>query len=110
MVSDVGLPSPFAERVLDLVAQIPEGKAVSYGDVAAMLGTGGPRQVGQTMARFGSGVPWWRVVRADGSPAPAVAREALARLRADDTPLVPTGDRIDWSRARWKGPSRRRTV
>lgn len=103
-MSDVGLPSPFAEQVLDLVAQIPAGKAVSYGDVAAMLGHGGPRQVGQTMARFGSGVPWWRVVRADGTPAPAVAGEALARLREDDTPLTAAGDRIDWPRARWSGP------
>lgn len=99
-----GIPSPFAEDVLDLVAQIPQGQAVSYGDVAALIGRGGPRQVGQTMATFGGGVPWWRVLRADGTPAPAIADEALARLREDQTPMRPSGDRVDWSRARWLGP------
>jgi len=103
-VSEEGLPSPYAEQVLDLVAQIPRGRALSYGDVAAILGSGGPRQVGHTMARFGSGVPWWRVVRADGSPAETVTREALERLRADETPMRPAGDRVDWKVARWEGP------
>ena len=96
-----GLPSPFAEEVLDLVAQIPVGRAMSYGDVARAVGSGGPRQVGQTMARFGSGVPWWRVVRADGTPAPQVALEALRRLRSEGAPLKPAGDRVDWRTARW---------
>jgi len=103
-VRQEGIPSLYAEQVLDLVAQIPKGRALSYGDVAALLGHGGPRQVGQTMARFGSGVPWWRVVRADGSPAPMVADEALRRMRAERMPLRPAGDRVDWSRARWAGP------
>ena len=98
---DARLPTPFAEDVLDLVAQIPRGRAMSYGDVAAALGAGGPRQVGHTMSQFGSGVPWWRVVRADGTPADAVAEEALRRLRRDKTPFNAAGDRVDWSRARW---------
>ena len=97
-----GLPTPFAEEVLDLVARIPRGRAMSYGDVAAVLGSGGPRQVGRTMSQFGSGVPWWRVIRADGTPAEAVADEALRRLRRDRTPLTAAGDRVDWSRARWR--------
>lgn len=99
-----GVPSPFAEQVLDLVAQIPAGRALSYGDVAALVGRGGPRQVGQTMARFGGGVPWWRVLRADGTPAVVVAEEALVRLRREGTPLRASGDRVDWDLARWPGP------
>ena len=62
-----GLPTPFAESVLDLVEQIPPGRVMAYGDVAMVLG-GGARAVGTVMARFGSGVPWHRVIRSDGSP------------------------------------------
>ena len=102
-MAEVGLPSPFAEAVLDLVAGIPKGKAVAYGQIAEMLGEGGPRQVAHTMSHFGSGVPWWRVVRADGTPAPEVREEALRRLARDRTPLNGSGDRVDWSRARWRG-------
>jgi alkylated DNA nucleotide flippase Atl1 len=100
-VAHAGLPTPFAEDVLDLVARIPAGRAMAYGDVARALGAGGPRQVGHTMARFGSGVPWWRVVRADGTPAPQVADEALRRLRRERTPMRAAGTRVDLTRARW---------
>lgn len=57
----------YAELVLSLVEQIPPGQVATYGDIAEMVGRGGPRQVGHVMARFGGGVPWWRVVRAAGS-------------------------------------------
>lgn len=97
-----GLPTVFAEQVLDVVAAIPPGCAVAYGDVARILGRGGPRQVGTVLARFGDGVPWWRVVRADGSPAPGLAAEAVARLRAERTPLTADATRVDLSRARWQ--------
>lgn len=100
------MPSPYAERVLDLVARVPAGRVVSYGDVADLLGEGGPRQVGRVLARYGGGVPWWRVLRADGSPAPGLQRRALGALRADGTPMRPPGDRVDMAVARWAGPSR----
>ena len=100
-----GLPTPFAERVLDLVEGVPPGRVVAYGDVAALLGEGGARQVGRVMALWGGGVPWWRVVRADGSPAPGHEEEALRRLVADGTPLRSAGTRVDLRAARWAGPS-----
>lgn len=59
-----------SSRVLDLVDQVPAGRVVSYGDLAASCGTG-PRQVGRIMARYGQLTCWWRVVRADGSSAVA---------------------------------------
>jgi len=89
--------------VLDLVASIPPGRAASYGDVARAVGAGGPRQVGRTMALFGEGVPWWRVVRADGTAAPEVAVEARQRWAAEAMPLTRDRQRVDWSRARWHG-------
>ena len=99
-------PSPFAERVLDVVAAVPAGSVVTYGDVAEMLGEGGPRQVGHVLSRYGGGVPWHRVVRADGTPAPALAEEALRRLVAEGVPLRGADraarDRVDLAAARWQ--------
>ena len=46
------------------------------------------------MARWGGGVPWWRVVRVSGMPATGHEREALRRLRAEGTPLVADGSRV----------------
>ena len=51
----------FAARVLDVVEAIPPGQVMSYGDIAELLGRGGPRQVGRVMSTSGGGVPWWRV-------------------------------------------------
>jgi alkylated DNA nucleotide flippase Atl1 len=99
VVSD-GLPTPYDERVLDLVAALPAGRAVSYGDVAETLAEGGPRQVGRTLGRFGSGVPWWRVVRADGSAAPGLEVEARRRWAAEAMPRTRDGRRIDLAVAR----------
>lgn len=96
-------PTVFAEAVLDLVERIPAGRVMTYGDVAEYLGAGGPRSVGRVMARFGGGVPWWRVIRADGRPLPGYEDEAAAHYHAERTPLVPSGARVDMTRARWDG-------
>lgn len=96
-----GGPTPFAERVLDLVERIPAGKVMSYGDIAEFLGEGGPRQVGRVMALWGGGVPWWRVVHADGTPAPGHEERCLRMWRGEGTPL--RGERVDMRAARWDG-------
>ncbi len=78
---------------------VPPGSVTTYGDLAAMLGRGGPRQVGTVLARHGSGVPWWRVVRADGRPAAGLEERALPRLAAEGVPVV--GGRVRMVPARW---------
>ena len=93
----------YAAAVLDVVERIPPGQVMTYGDVAEYLGAGGPRQVGQVMSRWGGAVPWWRVLRADGSPPPGHERGALQRYRDERTPLRPGGARVDLRRARWDG-------
>jgi alkylated DNA nucleotide flippase Atl1 len=101
----VRLPD-FAEDVLDVVDRIPAGLVLSYGDVAELLGQGGPRQVGAVMSRYGSSVSWWRVIRASGEVPGGLQDEALARWRAEGTALVGgalAGRRVDMSRARWDG-------
>jgi alkylated DNA nucleotide flippase Atl1 len=93
----------YAARTLDVVDAIPAGRVMSYGDLADYLGEGGPRQVGRVLSRYGGGVPWWRVIRADGSPPPGHERAALRRWHAEGTPLRPDGRRADLTRARWTG-------
>lgn len=103
-VHDGGLPSEYAEAVLDVVASIPGGSVMTYGDIAEVLGSGGPRTVGAVMSLFGSDVPWWRVIRAGGHPPRGHEDEALARWRSESTPLVGgpvSGHRVDLGRARW---------
>ncbi|MFC5185345.1 MGMT family protein [Actinomadura harenae] len=98
-------PDEYAELVLDTVERIPPGRVMAYGDVAELLGVGGPRQVGRVMSLFGGGVPWWRVVRADGSPASGHEVRAMEEYRVEGTPLRPDGRRVDMRRARWDGPA-----
>lgn len=99
----------YAERVLDLVARIPSGRVLAYGDVAKRLGEGGARNVGTVMSRYGSDVPWWRVIRADGRPPQGLEAEAIEHWRAEGTPMVRGlvgGGRADMARARWDGLAR----
>ncbi|WP_319175189.1 MGMT family protein [Streptomyces sp. ME02-6991-2A] len=100
----------YAERVLDVADLIPPGRVTTYGDVAEWLGDGGPRQVGRAMALYGSAVPWWRVVRADGALLPGHELRALDHYRAEGTPLREASrqadghlPRLDMRRARWDG-------
>ncbi len=100
----------YAERVLDVADLIPPGRVMTYGDVAEWLGDGGPRQVGRAMALYGSAVPWWRVVRADGLLLPGHELRALGHYREEGTPLRPAPrdaeghvPRLDMKRARWDG-------
>ena len=101
--SSEGEPEPFVERVLAVVDAIPPGRVMTYGDVAATLGSRAARMVGQIMAYYGSDVPWWRVVRASGHPPAAHEHIALQHYRAEATPLLGVGTssyRIDLRIAR----------
>ena len=96
-------PDDFEAAVHAVVWSIPAGRVMSYGDVAEYLGRGGPRQVGAVMASSDGELPWWRVIRADGSPPPGHETECLAAQRAEGTPMRPDGSRVDMRRARWDG-------
>jgi len=94
----------FVSRALAVVESIPEGRVMSYGDVAAAIGSRAARGVGQVMAYYGSDVAWWRVVRASGHPATDHEQRALEHFRAESTPLKWSSSgvfRIDLALARW---------
>ncbi|MFF2344327.1 MGMT family protein [Pseudarthrobacter sp. NPDC058119] len=101
----------YVQAVLAVVGLVPAGTAVSYGDVAELLGSGGPRQVGSVMSHHGGGAPWWRVLKASGHAPPGHEAEALVLYLEEGTPLVGdydsflrTGEgrwRVDLAAARW---------
>lgn len=90
----------YVERVLRVVERVPRGRVTTYGWVAAAVGTGGPRQVGRVMSLYGGGVPWWRVVRADGSLPDSKHPRAGRHYAQEGTPLRASGavaiDRAGW--------------
>jgi alkylated DNA nucleotide flippase Atl1 len=69
-------PAARALTVLDRIRRIPPGYVRTYGDVSP----GAPRFAGTVLRRCTEAdVPWWRVVRADGSLAKGPRQAALLR-------------------------------
>jgi alkylated DNA nucleotide flippase Atl1 len=97
-----------AAKVLAVVRRIPSGRVLTYGDVAALAEVDATaRDVGQVLLRHGDGdVPWWRVLRADGTPPPHLLDRQLGLLRAEGTPLAPSGAAVDLHLARWAASGR----
>ncbi|WP_426244913.1 MGMT family protein [Nocardioides sp. LHG3406-4] len=97
-------PEDYAELVLSCVEQVPWGRVTTYGSIAEAVGRvaggGGPRQVGAVMAAYGGPVPWWRVVRADGSLPPSHQGEARQAYLEEATPMRPSGS-VDLAAAFW---------
>jgi alkylated DNA nucleotide flippase Atl1 len=79
--------------VLRRIRDIPPGFVRTYGDVSP----GAPRFAGTVLhGNDDPGLPWWRVVRADGSLAKGARQRAL--LEAEDVPF--RGERVDMRAAR----------
>ena len=98
-----------AARVLAVIRRIPPGRVLTYGDVAALAEAEvTARDVGQVLLRHGEeqGVPWWRVLRADGTPPPHLLDRQLALLRDEGTPMAPSGGAVDLHAARWAASGR----
>jgi methylated-DNA-protein-cysteine methyltransferase-like protein len=79
--------------VLDRVREIPAGFVRTYGDVSP----GAPRFAGTVLFEVDEpDLPWWRVVRADGSLAKGTRQRRL--LVAEGVPF--RGQRVDMALAR----------
>ena len=75
--------SDFTAAVHEAIAALQPGEVVSYGEIAAQAGRpGAARAVGRILSAS-DGLPWWRVVRADGTIAVHKASEQAALLRAE---------------------------
>jgi methylated-DNA-protein-cysteine methyltransferase-like protein len=85
----------FKQRVYDLVGQIPEGRVMTYGQIAALCGAAWAAwEVGQIAHTGPEGLPWHRVVNKQGGLAagwPGGGKTAQAnRLLAEGVVISPT--------------------
>ena len=91
-----------AQRMLDAVDQIPAGRVSTYGDIAARAGSPSARLAGFVLSQLSDEhTPWHRVVRANGTPAPHLADEQLARLRTEG--VIAGNGRVSLARYRFRG-------
>jgi len=80
-------------EIIDRIRDIPPGHVQTYGDIDPDA----PRLVGRVLSTTNEpDLPWFRVVRADGSV--AKGEQQLELLRKDGVPL--RGNRVDLDRAR----------
>ena len=94
-----------ARKIWQIVAQIPQGKVATYGQIAHLAGLGrGARQVGTVLKNLphDSKLPWHRVVNSQGrislSAGPAYERQA-DRLAIDQVAFI--NGRIKLSIYQW---------
>jgi methylated-DNA-protein-cysteine methyltransferase-like protein len=90
------------ERVRELVATVPRGRVVTYGDIAAAAGLSTPRTVGWIMRTDSADLPWHRVIGASGRPAAHLADRQLRLLAAEGVPI--RDGRVDLRAARFPLP------
>ena len=86
------------EALKGIDKQFPPGRVSTYGAIGRLIGIG-PRRVARALSSGGGAVPWYRVVRADGSVAEPVRVEQLARLAAEGIPM--RSGRVDLAAVGW---------
>lgn len=88
-----------ADDILEAVRRIPPGHVSTYGDVSP----GAPRQAGKVLSMASEqDLPWWRVVRADGSLSQGERQRSL--LLQEGVPFRAGRKRVDILTARVPNP------
>ncbi len=112
-------PARYNAIVYEIVRQVPPGRVVAYGQIAAMIPPPegvepleylrlSPRWVGNAMADCPDDVPWQRVINGEGKISRRKNSDGHVRQRAM---LVAEGvgfdenDAVDWERFEWEGPA-----
>ncbi len=100
------MPEGYFERVYRIVRGIPRGKVSTYGTVAALAGRpGSARTVGWALRvlRHESGVPWQRVVNAQGGISLPSPRAELQRaLLESERVEFDRNGKVDLARYGWE--------
>lgn len=101
------MPNASTMLIIECIKAIPPGMVLSYGDVARMAGYPGgglgARQVARILASMSAkyDLPWWRVVKKDGSIALGSGHGAelqAERLRQEGVPFIAPG-KVDMRRS-----------
>lgn len=81
-----------AAAVRAVALSIPAGSVMTYGDIAFATGLH-PRRVGRIVGVISESIPWWRIIRADGTPAACHDGTAPSLLVQEHVPF--RGNRVD---------------
>ena len=79
--------SDWAARVAAVVRAIPRGKTLSYAQVALRANQPGAARSVVRALHVLTGVPWWRVLRSDGTVAPQMMAKQAPRLEREGVKL-----------------------
>lgn len=97
----------FKQKVCDIVAAIPKGKVMSYGQIASLAGSPQAAKIVGGIAHQGDpSLPWQRVVKADGSLAagyPGGISGHQSALEDEGVEIDETG-RVNMKELRWHPP------
>lgn len=107
----------FYTAVYQMVSQIPRGKVVTYGQVAALLDAPrAARAVGTALRNLprplSKKVPWQRVINASGGISfrgDLLRPEEQRWLLEDEDVAFNRNGKVDLEKYRWAGPKRRKT-
>lgn len=96
----------FRERVYDVVRQIPRGRVMSYGQIAALCGNPRAARIVGGIAHWGDpDLPWQRVVMHDGSLAPGYPGGTAGHaevLRAEGVEISDDFKVVDMAKRLWQ--------
>lgn len=99
----------FCRAVYELVRRIPPGRVGTYGQIAALLGAPrAARAVGWAMKRCPPGVPWHRVVNAQGGISARANPSGMVtqRIRLEQEGVRVRRGRVALERHRWRAGRR----
>lgn len=99
---------PFTDRVVRMIQQIPPGRVMTYGQVAAAAGNPrGARQIARVLHSMSAkhDLPWHRIINAQGGISTPTDREDKGSLQQElleAEGVVFSNDRkVDLNKYRW---------
>jgi len=106
----------FNKAIWDLARQVPPGKVATYGQLSALVPAPAgvlpedyaafrARWAGEAMRVCPPGVPWQRIVNAQGKISPRPGAETQKKLLEQEGVVFDSRQKIDLSRFGWPGPS-----
>ena len=101
----------FHQAVFRMVRQITRGRVMTYGQIAALLGAPrAARAVGYAMRHCAPGIPWQRVVNAQGGISLRANVDSMLtqRILLEQEGVTVRRGRIALLRYRWDGARARR--
>lgn len=78
----------FEAAVTAAIEALGHGEVSTYGEIAAEAGYPGAARAVGNLLRTSVGLPWWRVISANGRLVPGIESDQAERLRAEGIRVV----------------------